>query len=92
MSYHAVEVGDGGILVGIRVEQHLGVGVDGYVCFDALLVFSEEPGNSLDFRFRLWKGTTVGVITGMEGGALIWGRKYKKRLLSYCGITPRSIK
>lgn len=71
MSYHAVKVGDGGILVGIGVEQHLGVGMDGYVRFDALLVLAQELGNSLDFRFRLWKGTTVRVVTGMEGGALI---------------------
>lgn len=36
MSYHAAEVGDGGVLVGVGVEQHLCVGVDGYVRLDVL--------------------------------------------------------
>lgn len=71
ISYHTVEVGDGGVLVGIRVKQHLGVGVNGYVGFDTFLVLAQEPGDGLDFRFRLWKGTTVGVITGMRGGSFI---------------------
>lgn len=48
MSYHTAEVGDSGILVGVGVKQHLGVGVDGYVCFDMFLVLAEELGDSLD--------------------------------------------
>lgn len=79
MSYHAAEVGDSGILVGIGVKQHLGVGVDGYVCFHTFLVLAQELGDGLDFRFRLREGTTVGVITGMRGGTLIWGRKGGRR-------------
>lgn len=71
ISYHAVEVGDSGIFVGIRVKQHLGVGVDGYICFDTFLVLAQELGNSLDFRFRFREGAAVGVITGMRGGTLI---------------------
>lgn len=71
MSHHTVEVGDGGILVGIGVKQHLGIGVDGYVCFDTLLVLAQELGDGLDFGFRFREGTTVGVITGMRGGTFI---------------------
>lgn len=82
MSYHAIKVGDGGILVGIGVEQHLGVGMDGYVCLDTLLALAQELGNSLDFRLRFWKGTTVGVVTRMKGGALICGKKFEQKLQS----------
>lgn len=71
ISYHTVEVGDGGVLVGIWIQQHLGVGVNGYIGLDVLLVLAQELGNSLDFRFRFREGATVGVITGMRGGALI---------------------
>lgn len=78
MSYHAVEVGNSGILVGIGVQQHLGVGVDGYVRLDTLLVLAQELGDSLDFRFRLRKWTTVCVITGMRGGTLLWRGKEEK--------------
>lgn len=78
MSYHAVEVGNSGILVGIGVQQHLGVGVDGYVRLDTLLVLAQELGDGLDFRFRLGKRTTVSVITGMRGGTLLWSGKEEK--------------
>lgn len=81
VSYHTVEVGDSGILVGIGVEQHLGIGMDGYVRFHTFLVLAQELSNSLDFRLRLREGTTVGVITGVRGGTLIWGRgEYKSGL------------
>lgn len=77
ISYHAAEVGDSGILVGIGVKQHLGVGVDGYICFDTFLVLAQELGDGLDLGFRLREGTTVGVITGVRGGTLIWGKERK---------------
>lgn len=71
MSYHTAEVGNGCILVGIWVEQHLGVGMDGYVGFNALLVLAQELGDGLDFRFRLREGAAVGVITRMKGGTFL---------------------
>lgn len=79
MSYHAVEVGDSGVLVGVGVKQHLGVGVDGYVCLDTFPVPAQELGDGLDFGFRLREGTTVGVIAGVRGGALIWGRERRRK-------------
>lgn len=82
MPYHAVEVGDCGILVGIGVKQHLGVGVDGYVCFDTFLVLAQELGNCLDFRLRLRERTTVGVITGMRGGTLVCGEERRTKRTS----------
>lgn len=84
VSYHTVEVGDSGILVGIGVEQHLGIGMDGYVRFHTFLVLAQELSNSLDFRLRLREGTTVGVITGVRGGTLIWGRgEYRSGLFKF---------
>lgn len=82
MSYHTAEVGDSSILVGIGVKQHLGVGVDGYVCLDTFLVLAQELGDCLDFRLRLRERTTVGVITGVRRGTLVWGRKGGKHTLS----------
>lgn len=49
--------------------------MDGYVRFDTFLVLAQELGDSLDFRLRLGEGTAVGVIAGMRGCTLIWGRK-----------------
>lgn len=81
MSYHTVEVGDGGILVGVRVEQHLCIGVDGYVRLHLLFALAQELGNSLYLRLRLWEGATVSVVTRVGGGAFLWveGQKEKKR-------------
>lgn len=69
-SYHTVEVRDSGVFVGIWVKQHLGVGVDGDVRFDAFLVLAQELGHGFDFRFGLWEGPAVGVIAGMGGCTL----------------------
>lgn len=59
--------------------------MDGYICFDTFLVLAQELGNSFNFRFRFREGTAVGVITGMRGGTLFWGRKGGKAGLL---ITP----
>ena len=71
MSYHTVEVGDGGVLVGVGVQQHLGVGVNGDVCFHTLFVLAQELGDGLDLGFRLREGAAVSVIAGMGGGAFV---------------------
>lgn len=72
MPYHAAEVGDGGILVGVRVEQHLCVGVDGYVRLHVLLALAQELGDGLDLGLRLRVGATVGVVARVGGGAFLW--------------------
>lgn len=82
-SYHAVEVGDSGILVGIGVKQHLGVGVNGDVCFDTFFVLAQELGDSLDLRFRFRKGATVRVIAGMRGCTFIWGNGETRQIQFY---------
>lgn len=82
MSYHTAEVGDGGILVGVRVEQHLCVGVDRYVRLHVLLALAQELGNGLDFRLRLWVGATVGVVARVGGGAFLW-EEGKKILVAF---------
>lgn len=71
MPYHAVKVGDCGVLIGVRVKKHLRVGVDGYVRLHALLVLTQELGDSFDFWFRFREGAAVGVITRVRGGTLI---------------------
>lgn len=72
MSYHTAEVGDGGILVGVGVEQHLCICVDGYVRMHVLFALAQELGNSLDLRLRLGVRATVCVVTGVGGGAFLW--------------------
>lgn len=72
MSHHTAEVGDGGVLVGVGVEQHLRVGVDGYVRLDVLPVLAQELGDGLDLRLRLWVGAAVGVVARVGGGAFLW--------------------
>lgn len=79
ISYHTAEVGDSGILVGIGVKQHLRVGVDGYVRFHVFLVLAQELGHSLDFGFRLWEGTTVGVIARVGGGTFLCDRREEEK-------------
>lgn len=79
ISYHAAEVGDSGILVGIGVKQHLRVGMDGYVRFHVFLVLAQELGHRLDFGFRLWEGTAVGVIARVGGGTLLWDRREEEK-------------
>lgn len=74
--YHAGEVGDGGVFVGIWVKQHLGVGVDGDVGFHALLALAQKLGDGFDLRFGLREGPAVGVITGVGGCTLSWGEQH----------------
>lgn len=69
-SYHTVKVGDSRVFVGIRVKQHLGVGMDGDVRFDTFLVRAQELGDGLDLRFGLREGAAIGVIAGMGGCTL----------------------
>lgn len=64
-SYHTAEVGDGGVLVGVRVKEHLSVGVDGNVSFYPLLVFAQKLGDSSDFRFGFGERAAVGVVARM---------------------------
>lgn len=75
MSYHTAEVGDRGVLVGVRVKQHLRVRVDGYVRLHALLVLAQVLGDGLDFGFGFGEGAAVGVVAGVRGGTLLWGRR-----------------
>lgn len=89
--YHAVEVGDTGVFVGIWVKQHLGVGVDGDVRFDALLVLAQELGDGSDLRFRLWEGPTVGVIAGMGGCTLSWGEEHIRQTLLQVEVRARDM-
>lgn len=73
-SHHTAEVGDGGVLVGVRVKEHLSISVDGNVCFNLLLVLAQKLGDGFDFRFGLGERAAVGVVTRMRGGTFIWGR------------------
>lgn len=90
MSYHTTEVGDGSILVGVGVEQHLCVGVDGYVRLHVLLALAQELGDGLDLRLRLWVGATVGVVARVGGGAFLWVEEKESRVhskpSSYCSL------
>lgn len=72
-THHTVEVGDRGVFVGVGVEQHLGVGVDGDVGLDLLSTFAQELGHGLHLRFRLRARPAVRFITGMGGGSFLWG-------------------
>lgn len=88
MSYHTAEVGDGGILVGVGVEQHLCIGVDGYVGLHVLLALAQELSDSLDLGLRLWVGATVGVVARVGGGAFLWVEEkeswLRSKRFSYC--------
>lgn len=72
VSHHTVEVRDGGVFIGVGVEQHLGVGVDGDVGLDTLLVLPQELGHCLDLWLGLREGSAVRVITGVGGCTLLW--------------------
>lgn len=72
VSHHTVEVRDGGVFIGVGVEQHLGVGVDGDVGLDTLLVLPQELGHCLDLWLGLREGSAVRVITGLGGCTLLW--------------------
>lgn len=66
--------------VGVRKEQHLGVGMDGEEKFDSVLVSAQEIGHSLHLRLGLGILPTVNIRTGIAGCSLRfimeeWGRK-----------------
>lgn len=92
-THHAAEVWNSGVFVGVRVEQHLGVRVEGQIGFYLLPMFAQKMSNSLYFRLRLRKGTTVGVVAGVKGSTFIWRLKEKaggeyRRALPGAGSWP----
>lgn len=50
ITHHTVEVWYSGIFVGIRIEEHLSIGVNRDVSFDPFPVFPQKLGNSFDLR------------------------------------------
>lgn len=68
-THHTVKIGDGAIFVGVRIEEHLSIGVDGYVSPRVFLVLAQEPGDGLYLGLGLGERATVGVITRVCGGA-----------------------
>lgn len=76
-THHAAEVWDSGVFVGVRVEQHLGVRVEGQIGFYLLPMSAQKMSDSLYFRLRLRKGTTVGVVAWVKGSTFIWRGKEK---------------
>lgn len=68
-THHTVKIGDDAIFVGIRIEEHLSVGMDGYVSPHVFLVLAQELGDGLHFGLGLGERATVGVVTRVCGGA-----------------------
>lgn len=81
MTHHTVKIGDGAIFVGVGIEEHLSVGVDGYVSLGVFLVLAQETGDGLHLGLGLWEWAAVGVVTGVCGGAFFCGR-HKGNVLS----------
>jgi len=57
------------VTVGVGEEEQLGVGVDGDVGLDDLLVPPDEVSNILDLNLRLRSGATEGVAAGVAGSS-----------------------
>lgn len=80
-THHTVKIRDGAIFVGVRIEEHLSVGVDGYVSPRVFLVLAQEPGDGLHLWLGLGEGATVGVVTRVCGGAYFCERS-KENVIS----------
>lgn len=61
-THHTVKIWDVAIFVGVRIEEHLSVGVDGYVSLHVFLVLAQEPGDGLYLGLGLRERATVGVV------------------------------
>lgn len=58
-------------IVGVRVreEQQLGIGVDGDVGLNAILIPADEVGNVLDLDLRFRSVPAEGIAAGIAGGS-----------------------
>lgn len=61
--------------VRVGEEQHLGVGVDGDVELDRVLVAPQEVGHGPGLGFRLGERPTVDLGAGVARGSLRWKEK-----------------
>lgn len=60
------------VIIGVRIEHHLRVGVDCQVCFDGRQVVADEISHGLGLFFRLGSRSTVSFIAGVCRGTNSW--------------------